>query len=715
MNFETFFRSISYAAVLGGFLALWVSGTFGLIATALFFVVMIAAWFLEDSRWQISERIGTSLIVLSLPAYYLAFEFQLISFAGSEALIAGVLARMILTLSAIKLLQKKGERDWVFLYLMAFFEVLLGAGLSISLPYLAAFIVYLGTAVSAVIAFEIRRTGEMFTPEDDTVVSVKTVRVKRFPLRSLPLSAAGLIVAIAIVAVPLFFLLPRVGGAGLGGYQNSVSTMTGFSDRMQLGSIGRIQQNDAIVMRVTTSGRRGESNDLYFRGVALDTFDGKTWSGSRQRTKEQFLQSEDGQIHFGDVAPNRELLEQTILLEPLDTPVIFAVPRAVAISGNTRVLYRDSYGSLSVIPTGERTTYKAFSDIEMPTPARLRLDDNAYPTQFGNYLQLPSNFDTRIAELAATAIRGTTNRFDRARAIEKFLITTYGYTLEMQAGGDDPLADFLFRTRQGHCEYFATAMAMMLRSQGIASRVVNGFHTGEFNDRAGMYIVRQRHAHAWVEVYFPDEGVWTQFDPTPASNEGSVAGGFTAEFGKYLEALDAIWIQYFVAFDDQGQGAMSRSFLDRVSGYSSRLSSVVVSIESIAAEWWREARGERGVRGSLYAVGILLGSLIGAVFFLLVVIWLSKRIRRSGFWERFGNQVPGSNVQFYREMEYLLAQRGMKRSSSQTPLEFASETGLREVVHITEQYNKARFGNVALSNIDRSRITDFLADLRNRA
>lgn len=348
----------------------------------------------------------------------------------------------------------------------------------------------------------------------------------------------------------------------------------------------------------------------------------------------------------------------------------------------------------------------------MPTPAKLRLDDNAYPTQFGNYLQLPSNFDSRISELATEAVRGSANRFDRSRAIEDFLRTTYGYTLEMQAGGDDPVADFLFRTRKGHCEYFATAMAMMLRSQGIASRVVNGFHTGEFNDRAGMYIVRQRHAHAWVEVYFPEEGVWAQFDPTPASTELATTGGFTAELGKYLEALDAIWIQYFVAYDDQGQGAMSRSFLDRISSYSSQLSSVVISIESIGAEWWREARGDSGIRGILYSVGILIGSLAGAVFLLLAAIWLFKRIHRSEFWERFGKQNTLPQIQFYKEMEYLLSQRGIKRSSSQTPLEFANETGLSEVVHLTEQYNKARFGNVEVSNADRVEINRLLRNLR---
>nr|MBP7416693.1 DUF3488 domain-containing protein [Pyrinomonadaceae bacterium] len=158
MTFEKFFRLISYSAVFCGFLSLWVSGTFGVVGTAVFMGIMIAAWFLEDSRWQISEKVGTALIVLALPLFYLIWRFQLISLYGSETVIAGILARMILALTAIKLLQKKGDRDWIFLYLMAFFEVLLVAGLSISALYLVTFLAYLLVMVCSIIAFEMRKT-----------------------------------------------------------------------------------------------------------------------------------------------------------------------------------------------------------------------------------------------------------------------------------------------------------------------------------------------------------------------------------------------------------------------------------------------------------------------------------------------------------------------------------------------------------------------------
>src|SRR5688572_18878510 len=152
MSFDTFFRFISYAAVFCGFLSLWVSGTFGLISTVLFLSVLVAAWFLEDSKWQISEKLGTTLIVLALPAFIVSWRYGLISVNNIDTDVAGILARLILCLSAVKLLQEKSSRDWVFLYLMSFFQVMLGAGLSISGLYFLSFLVYVLVIVSAIIA-----------------------------------------------------------------------------------------------------------------------------------------------------------------------------------------------------------------------------------------------------------------------------------------------------------------------------------------------------------------------------------------------------------------------------------------------------------------------------------------------------------------------------------------------------------------------------------
>src|SRR5688572_14896007 len=135
MDFEKLFRALSYATVFCGFMALWVAGAFGLVGTGIFVSVMVAAWYLEGRKWQISERLGTALIVLAVPLYYSLWHVGFFSYSSYEAVLPGVLAKLILTLSGVKLLQHKSDRDWMFLYIMAFFQVLLAAGMSISALY----------------------------------------------------------------------------------------------------------------------------------------------------------------------------------------------------------------------------------------------------------------------------------------------------------------------------------------------------------------------------------------------------------------------------------------------------------------------------------------------------------------------------------------------------------------------------------------------------
>ncbi|MBK8466950.1 MAG: DUF3488 domain-containing protein [Chloracidobacterium sp.] len=722
MHFERFFRLVSYIAVFCGFVSLWVSGTFGIAGTGLFIAVMIVAWRLEGSRWQISEKLGTVLIVLALPLYFAAWHFRIITFSGGEAAIAGILARMILSLTAIKLLQKKSDRDWIFLYLMSFFEVLLAAGLSISALYLLTFIVYLLVMASAIIAFEIRKTSHAV----ELKVSGETVHERdpsseskaALPVRRLPSAALTLIVFIIVLALPLFFLLPRVGGAGFGGNQLGQKTSSGFSDTVRLGGIGQIQQSNEVVMRVKLEGSANADSGLYFRGVALDTFDNKSWSKSKTGTKIAFEKGEGElvQVDFSAGRENRAI--QTIYLEPLDTPVLFALTRAVAIQGNFPVVFKDAYGSLTYSRSYERVSYKVLSDRSLPSASQLRADDKPYISDVSNYRLLPPAFDRRIANLAETVAATAKNRYDKARAIESFLQNNFGYTLEQKAGGDEPLADFLFNVREGHCEYFATAMAMMLRTQGIATRIVNGFNGGEYNDAAEVTIVRQRNAHAWVEVYFPGEDVWVPFDPTPFSGQTAAtsSAGITASISKYLEALETFWIQHFVAYDDQEQRSLVRSVRNGIGEYQSGIMSYLNQAQNILAEWWKNVRGDKGLQASVIAIAYGIGYVAAAIFGIFLFIWLFRKIERlpiwQRLWDRFFKKRHASIIEFYDRMQRILADKGWIREPHQTPLEFAYSSGIPEVVSITEKYNRVRFGEKNLSRDEADEIETWLKNLK---
>ncbi len=131
--------------------------------------------------------------------------------------------------------------------------------------------------------------------------------------------------------------------------------------------------------------------------------------------------------------------------------------------------------------------------------------------------------------------------------MERYLRTHFGYTLQLgRSAQRDPLAYFLFERKQGHCEYFASAMAVMLRTLRIPSRVVNGFRTGEFNDVTSQYLVRASNAHSWVEAYFPGYG-WISFDPTPAA-PAEVRTGWS-RWALYADAMASFWREWVVSYD----------------------------------------------------------------------------------------------------------------------------------------------------------------------
>ena len=397
------------------------------------------------------------------------------------------------------------------------------------------------------------------------------------------------------------------------------------------------------------------------------------------------------------------LTGQTVFLEGIETPVLFAASRPVAIRSDFPSLWVDGEGSVQRRRLGlGRVMYKALSDMTRPDVAALRSDDQPDPVSFERYKQLPARLDPRIEARtnAIVANARARNRYDIAKAIESQLQVDYGYSLEMKAKGPDPLADFLFNVKAGHCEYFSTAMAVMLRTQGIAARVVNGFLPGEYNDAAGAYTVRQSDAHSWVEVYFPESRAWVTFDPTPlAGRTEPVSLGFTAQLGKYAAALELFWFQYVIGYDQQEQRSLATSLNSQLFSLRHSLTRTVSSISTRLA-----ANGR---------VLILIGAAIVGV---LLLFFIGDRVRRFG-WRR-GLSIKAaqasaeqSSVIFFEKFMVLLARRGMQRDSHLTPLEFAGSLDFQAALHITHAYNRVRFGGQKLSPAELREIERTLKEL----
>jgi hypothetical protein len=737
VTFDTYFRISSYAMIASGTLALGVSGGMGTGLGAAFILLLAAAWKFEGTRWQLSERAGMFAVVSSLPLLYLDWKFQSSVIWTGEPTRAGIaaLTHFILFLSAVKLAQVKADRDWLFLYLISFFEVLLAAGLSVSPLFVATLALYTFCALSTVVCFEIRKARRAIKIQESRLLSAPRARWFRRlsgntaahttsgEARRLPLVALSLLVLIFALALPIFFIMPRFSGSALARADGGLNGVVGFSDEVTLGEIGRLQQSQRVVMRVRVEDPlAGRHQTLRWRGVALDEFSGRAWRRSSRKT-EYRRGNERNLFQFGTTQSLENLTTQTFFVEPIDTPVLFIAARPVAIQGALPYIGIDDEDSLTTRDhSQERISYRAYSDTTEPPAERLRRDLAAYPPEMDRYLRVPGNLDPRINELTRGLIIGTRsgNRYDSARVIESYFQQNFRYTLEQKSGGaEDPLADFMFRVREGHCEYFSTAMAVMLRTAGVATRVVNGFQLGEYNDAADVYTVRQSDAHSWVEVYFPDTGAWVSFDPTPVDGRpgNNDAGGLRGRLGKYAEALELFWIQYVVAYDKQEQRSLATSIRSNLGVYRQTAGQTFAELRVGFAAWWQQFNsGMGGMRGAsgvnvplLVALTLLLGLLM--LFVARARHWNLPRLLKS----RQGERKNYSSVVFYERMIKALEARGMLRAPHETPLEFAAATGMPEAILLTRSYNRVRFGAHELTTAEVARIEEWLRDVEKES
>jgi transglutaminase-like putative cysteine protease len=482
-------------------------------------------------------------------------------------------------------------------------------------------------------------------------------------------------------------IAPRSGAAALTRSGGGLSNFIGFSENVTLGQIGTLKQDDGLVMRVRIENSE-TPRGLRWRGVALDEFTGTGWKKSPEARRPAPIEERGGFFKLGTAEALHHLTTQTFFLEPLESSVLFAAPRVVAVQGDLPFVRADAEGSLqSRRHDFERIMYKAISDTDEPSPESLREDMRPYPAEFQRYLQLPEALDPRIVMLARTMILDAhaRNRYDAAKAIEWQLQRDYGYSLQMKASGPDPLADFLFNIKTGHCEYFATAMAILLRTHGVATRVVNGFLPGEYNEAAGAYTVRQSDAHSWVEVYFPQTRSWVTFDPTPSAGRMEpIRTGFAAQLQKYAEALELLWFQYVVGYDKQEQRSLATSLHNQVFDYGRLLSRLMATIQSYLTR-----------KVLMVVVGVIVLALgLGLLLF-------GKRFWQF-VWRRGARGLDEdgrafSNVQFYEKLLAMMEQRGVLRSKDQTPLEFAGKLKSSEALVVTRAYNRVRFGGERLS------------------
>jgi transglutaminase-like putative cysteine protease len=758
---ETYFRTTSYALVTTAFLAIALTRALDGVSIVLYSIALIACFYrdMRDAkRLRLREWMWRALSIGYVP--FIFVDAQLIS----NRVLA--LVHMTLFVSAAKLFQEKRDRDWVFLYLIAFFQMLLAAGLTFNAMFVASLGSFLFFFTSTLAAFEIRRARrEVAHVDEELLTSLEQPRKIKYKanedsarvtkgnrVRYLLGASFAQIVLVAALTLPFFFLIPRLGGGGVAGGFNDGDAITGFSDRVELGQVAKIKKNPRVVMRVRLD--RMPPRYLRWRGVALEAYDGRAWSltprPDRRKLLGQGRTSTEGAVADAEFIRNYilerkglssqtmarkvEPIEQEITLEPVSTDTLFGAQVALRLRGPLATIFiDDSTGALSSQGFKGRTSYTVSSDISVPTEQELRLDSPASSPEkiIQTYLlQKPSKLDPRISELAHDITRNAATPYDKARAIENYLKTEFLYTLDLKTSEPDPLADFLFRTREGHCEYFATAMAMMLRTIGIPARIVNGFQMGEYNSLNDLYTVRESDAHSWVEAYFPRNDSWIEFDPTPSAGINDYSqGGLLARLRKYADAMEVFWLDYIVTLDSDEQASIMVDLQHRLLGIKDRLLAYYVSAKS-----WTQSILRKLIIDRIWGKGelLLLGSSIAiiSVSLMSLYVFLAYRKRRNlpptgyGPWwhrlfilplwrRRLGrSDYRESAVLFYEQMLAIVRRAGLVKQPDQTPLEFALASGLSPIREITIFYNRVRFGGARLDESETHRVSDLLQELK---
>jgi len=694
-------------------------------------IVAPSAVLYKGVRWwrrcpaEIPPRLATRLVVtylfvFPLDVFFLSRAF--VSGSSNPGLYAALLGAVhfLLFVMLIRLYSATTDRDALFLTMLSFAAILASAVLTIDTTFLGLFFLFLLFGVATFVGLEMRRgSNGAIAPQIDA-----QPQQERRLTRALILAALSVALGAMIIGGMLFFFFPRFSAGYLGRTSLRPTLMSGFSNDVELGQIGEIKKNSEVVMRVRTGNPVGYPA-LRWRGIALTAFDGKRWY-TPGREDLPIPAGPGGWINIqnrpGEQDRSATILRFTVLLQPVATDTIFAPANAISVRGNLSgegsnqdsgarhsYILRDKTDSLfNPFHNFGTLRYEGFSLLPAVNAARLRAASAEYPEEIrATYLQLP-RLDPRIPVLAKLITERSETPFDKTITVENYLRSRFTYTLNLTGKpGNDALAHFLFETRAGHCEYFASAMAIMLRTLGIPTREVNGFLPGEYNDLGGDYIVRASDAHSWVEVYFPGTG-WMTFDPTPPG--AGPADGLFSRLGKYLDWFELSWNEWVINYDFVHQVLLAQNMQRSTRTWT-----------EIARAWFQnqQDRGRRWMRSWNGGLRLLLPLAIALFLLALRFDLVASLVRRMWLsWQLRSPEIARSNPQlasrFYGELLYLLERRGFVRQPTQTPFEFAAAVSqprlalaLRE---FTQCYTQARFGGLPCDSI---RLRTLLEQIRS--
>jgi transglutaminase-like putative cysteine protease len=729
MRFAVAHKASTYLMVVFAFLAMTTGGTLSPIISLGGLLALVASWWWEPPRIRF-ERWGWIWTVLSI--FALVYSVLTAIVTGDYL---GVGAQFLIWLIVAKSFNRRAARDWQQMYLLAFLMLVAGSVLNAELTYGLAFLGFVISSTWALTLFHLRR--EM---EDNLLVKHAADRAsERVEVRRILdsrrivggrffVGTAALSFGVFLGAAIVFLALPRVGFGFFLKSRGGLS-LAGFSDGVKLGGHGVIKDDPTVIMRVEIAAKYGGRGapDIHWRGVAFDNYRDGQWSrtiGVAPRTR-QTLETwgrprERRTLLWGGRAmPVIEIevltantVKQEIWLDPLDSDVLFGAsnPRIVEYprTARKRRLPIESNDEVR-LEHGSTLHYTVYSELESPRPAELRKSPSGpLPPGFEVYVsnsltQMKEEprpkrpITKRTRELALKITAPYTNNYDKAVAIDSYLKSNYTYTLELADPGKQEAVDFfLFDRKKGHCEFFASAFAVLAREAGIPVRQVNGFLGGEWNEYKSYVAVRAGDAHSWDEVFFPDGGTfkengkvvpsgrWVTFDPTPPGDRNQLSrggSGIRARLGRILDTLKFQWSKWVIEYDLSSQLALFKSIGRALKALAKIIKDAIVDAKDwLLEQWW--------------ALAIIVAGIGG------IVIW---RRRRRGVLPLATAgprraRTRSTVAEIYDSVGKQLAKHGAAREVAETPHEHARRLASRgdpwadAVGELTDLYYAAEWG-----------------------
>jgi len=729
-------------------------------------------WLTDVTGWFRLGRRAANLLMLVAAAVSLRELYPL----GSELQTLGF-ARLLIYLQIILLFQRKDARIYWLLIMLSLLQVVVATLFSQGVWFGLLLAVYMLLGFSAMTLLLQYRQWERHRPgSEKPKIGVSGLK-SRWPAAANPTgfdslpgggSHAGIgsdlfrrlgrmgVHTLALTLV-LFFAVPRFGQLAWRGPVVHPQSLVGFSDTVELGELGQIIESRDEVMRVRFRGYPDDApqpvhGEIYLRGAVMMTYERGRWLAGAA-TSELGIES----LVRARPRPQLGITRQNITIEGLNRNELFYVAPYVALESNPsitidcprqRLLRADylrsrrfeySLGTTAIV--GEKQSPLApssQSDLRHNVALAMPPGENR-----GGLPNLAKLAERWVAESGLPE----EDRIGRARYLEGQFAASgrFQYSLTGQARDTtiDPIEDFVTQHPRGHCEYFATALTLMLRSQGIPARMVSGYKCDEWNELGSYYQVRQLHAHAWVEAYleprqippelihgdkywpWSKEGGWLRLDPTPGGTVGQRDTWFTP-LRRGMDWMNSAWSNYVVELDCTRQrDAIYQPIANAVKSLWQAVTEPSrwrALLNSAAVALYLDHLGREAKWGLLVIVALVLATALAGIGWLL---WrLGRRLRSR--WTGDGSRRVGrrrSEIDFYRRFEALLARRGLVRTHAQTQREFAAEAGRRLAAMtedgrleslpeiVAEAYYRVRFGQTPLDSLQVQTVEQALGEI----